>query len=146
MAALSHLAVQKGSEAAVLNREVIPYLRDVGERLAVVIAFLAEQFPVLVQIAENTTPPAFPALGSAVGIGTGASVNFPSKVIKRGIEITNLSTINDLLISLETPAAGSSDTYSLRPGTRSPFLPCTNPSMFNLRSAAGVISACYAGY
>jgi hypothetical protein len=92
-------------------------------------------------------PPAGAILGSVGGINTTTDTAFASKTTVRGITITNLDLVNNLLIKKgATPGPADVDTTTVRPGANSPFLVCTDPSVFKMRSSAGsTTTACYAG-
>ena len=143
---LSHLPVAEGMEAQVLNREVIPFIRDLGADVAAIATNLETMLALLNQIELNQeVPPGGTVFGFVAGIGTGSNANFPTKTVKRGVQIFNLDATNNLLVSTGTPGAADANTFTVKPGLLSPFLPCTDVSVFNLRSSAGTISACYAG-
>lgn len=143
---LSHLPVRKGMEAQVLNREIIPYLREVGAEVADIAPKLDQVVALLTQIEQNQgVPPGGTVFGFVGGITTSANANFASKVLVRGGHIFNLDGTNNLLVSTGTPSPSDPDTYTVRPGTLSPFLPCTDPSLLNMRSAAATVAACFAG-
>jgi hypothetical protein len=97
-------------------------------------------------IDAQAIPAAGPKFGYADGIGTAANVNFPTKTLVRGCVVVNLDSTHNLLIRVGgDPAATQPDTLTVLPRQASPFIPCTNPSVMNMRSSASTIAACYAG-
>jgi hypothetical protein len=102
----------------------------------------------LAALATNQGVPSGGAImGYVGGINTTTDTAFASKTTVRGIVITNLDLVNNLLIKkAAAPTSTDVDTVTVLPGRNSPFLPCTDPSVFKLRSSSGsTTAACYAG-
>jgi hypothetical protein len=96
--------------------------------------------------AAQAVPAAGPKFGYVSGIGTGSNVNFATKTLTRGCNVTNLDATNNLLIRIGgNPGATDVDTLTVLPKQQSGFIACTDPNTLNMRSSASTVAACYVG-
>lgn len=108
---------------------------------------LASMATIISSLATIAANQGVPSGGAILGFAafTSSPTQFSSKACTRGIVIQNLDTTNNLLVSRGTPGAADPDTYTIKPGGLSPFLPCTNANVFTIASSSGTVNGCYAG-